>query len=94
MARMTVEDKLGVDKFNVNEEESHILVDKQYPDPAEVGRVVRICPAALYKQEGDKVRFDYLGCLECGTCRILSGGKLVQEWKHPLGAFGITFRQG
>lgn len=94
MARMTVEDKLGVDKFHVNEDESHILVNKQYADNEEVDRVIRICPAALYKREGDRLRFDYLGCLECGSCRILSGGKVIKSWKHPDGAFGISFRQG
>ena len=94
MARMTVEDKLGVDKFNVNEEESHVLVNKEYADEEEVDRVIRICPAAIYKKDGDKLRFDYLGCLECGTCRVLSGGKVVENWKHPDGAFGVSFRQG
>lgn len=94
MARMTVEDKLGVDKFNVNEEESHIKIDKGYADPGEIDRLVRVCPAALYKADGDAIRFDYLGCLECGTCRVLSGGKIVTDWEYPVGVFGVTFRQG
>ena len=59
-----------------------------------IDRVVRVCPAALYKKDGDGVRFDYLGCLECGTCRVLSGGKLVESWNYPVGAFGMSFRQG
>ena len=92
--RMTVEDKLGADKFIVDEEHSHILVDKACRDAAEIDRVVRVCPAALYKKDGDGVRFDYLGCLECGTCRVLSGGKLVESWNYPVGAFGVSFRQG
>ena len=57
-------------------------------------RVIRICPAALYKKDGDKLRFDYLGCLECGSCRVLSIGKLLKSWKHPDGVFGVSFRQG
>lgn len=94
MKKMTVEDKLGVDKFTVNEESSHILIDKKYADSEEIDRIIRICPAALYKRDGDGVRFDYLGCLECGTCRVLSRGKIVQDWQYPIGAFGVTFRQG
>lgn len=94
MAKMTVEDKLGMDKFNVDEAKSHITVRKNYADQAEIDRVIRICPAALYKRDGDAVRFDYLGCLECGTCRVLSGGKVVENWKYPDGVFGVTFRQG
>lgn len=93
MAIMTVADKLGANKFKVYEEESHIDVDKKYPDAPERDRVARICPAALYSPEEDGVRFDYLGCLECGTCRILSGGKVVKDWKYPVGSFGVSFRQ-
>lgn len=93
MAKMTVADKLGANKFNVYEEKSHIEVDKQHADKEEVNRVVRICPAALYTEEENGVRFDYLGCLECGTCRVLSGGKVVKEWEYPVGSFGVGFRQ-
>lgn len=93
MAKMTVADKLGANKFNVFEEKSHIEVDKQHADKEEVNRVVRICPAALYTEDENGVRFDYLGCLECGTCRVLSGGKVVKEWEYPVGSFGVGFRQ-
>lgn len=93
MAKMTVADKLGANKFNVYEEASHITVDKKHEDKAEIDRVVRICPAALYVRDENGVRFDYLGCLECGTCRVLSGGKLVEEWNYPVGSFGVSFRQ-
>lgn len=93
MAKMTVADKLGANKFNVYEEASHIDVDKKHADADEVDRVVRICPAALYVQDGDNVRFDYLGCFECGTCRVLSGGKVVKDWQYPVGSFGVSFRQ-
>ncbi len=92
MAKMTVADKLGVDKFNVFEEGSHIDVDKHYQNSEEIDRIVRICPAALYVKEESGVRFDYLGCLECGTCRVLSGGKIVRNWNYPVGSFGVSFR--
>ena len=93
MAKMTVADKLGADKFNIFEEGSHINVDRKYADKEEVDRVVRICPAALYVQEDEGIRFDYLGCLECGTCRVLSKGKVLKDWNYPVGSFGVSFRQ-
>ncbi len=93
MAKMTVADKLGADKFNIFEEGSHINVDRKYADKEEVDRVVRICPAALYVKEDEGIRFDYLGCLECGTCRVLSRGKVVKDWNYPVGSFGVSFRQ-
>lgn len=93
MAKMTVADKLGTNKFNVNEEGSHIQINKSCPDAEEIDRVIRICPAELYKRDEKGVRFDYLGCLECGTCRVLSHDKLVADWKYPVGTFGVSFRQ-
>jgi len=93
MAKMTIDNKLGVNRFNVDEENCHIQVDKQHTDHDEVNRVVRICPAGLYKADDDGVRFDYLGCLECGTCRILSQDKVVSQWDFPQGSFGVNFRK-
>lgn len=95
MARMTIEDKLGINKFHTDELNSHIKVDKEYLDRAEVVRVCRVCPAGLYKLAPDgSLQFDHLGCLECGTCRVLSGGKVVKEWSYPRSGFGISFRMG
>ena len=52
------------------------------------------CPAECYKYIDGKLSFSHLGCLECGTCRVLSHGKIVKSWKHPIGEVGVTFRQG
>ncbi len=92
MAKLSIADKLSTDKFNVFEEGSHIKVDKKLEDAEEVDRVIRICPAALYQKDENGVRFDYLGCLECGTCRVLSRDKLVKDWQYPVGGYGISFR--
>ncbi len=72
---VNVDVKLGVNKFNVDEEHPHIVVkadaDKQAPGAAGESSA----PAGLYKKQDDgSVRFDYAGCLECGTCRILGAG--------------------
>ena len=94
MSKMSVADKLGVDKFNVNEGHSHITVDKEAKDEKAIDALIRICPAALYRFENGSLRFDYLGCLECGTCRVLSGNELIKSWDYPLGVYGVTFRNG
>lgn len=93
MTKMTVAEKLNTDKFVVYEGKSHITVNKKYADQEEVDRVVRICPAEIYVKDENGVRLDYLGCLECGTCRVLSGNKVVTDWKYPVGSFGVSFRQ-
>jgi ferredoxin-like protein FixX len=92
---MTIEDKLGVNKYHTDETNPHIDVDKKYPDEAEIMKVVRACPAGLYKIVDDgTLFFEYLGCLECGTCRVLSSGKLIRDWHYPRGSCGVEYRQG
>ena len=93
MTKLTVEEKLGVDKFYVDEEYPHIEVNKD-ANPKDIYAVVRACPAGLYKYEGGVLTFDYAGCFECGTCRILSYGKVVSKWTFPKGSFGIEYRFG
>ena len=44
-------------------------------------------------EEGN-LSFSYLGCLECGTCRALSLGKIVTEWNYPDNGYGVSFRMG
>ena len=85
MKKMTIEDKLGLNVFHVDEENSHIDVDKNFTDETEIRKLLLACPAEC---------FSHLGCLECGTCRVLSHGKIVKSWKHPIGEVGVTFRQG
>ena len=96
MARkVNVAEKLGANKFITDEHNSHVEVDKEYPDKKEIDRVVRICPAAVYSvDDNDTLFFDYLGCLECGTCNVLSEGKLVKEWNYPVGSRGVEYRLG
>ena len=94
MAKMSIDDKLGLVKFVTDEHESHILIDEEYADEAEIKRLVMACPAELYKYIDGKLTFSHEGCLECGTCRVLAGGKGVKSWTHPKGAMGVEFRQG
>ena len=58
-------------------------------------RVVMACPAKLYRIEEDgRFTFNYEGCLECGTCRVLAGGRAIKSWNHPMGGMGVWFRKG
>ncbi|MBN9375800.1 MAG: 4Fe-4S dicluster domain-containing protein [Cellulomonas sp.] len=90
---VNVDAYLGRNKYEVDEGNPHIeLVD--HADPETFGRLVRACPAALYKvdAEGNQV-FDCAGCLECGTCRAVAPpGTLT--WHYPRGGYGVTFREG
>ncbi len=85
---------LALNKYEVDEENAHIeLVDN--PDDAEFDKLILACPAALYKrdEEGNKT-FDYAGCLECGTCRIIARDTILKKWENPQPTMGIEYRQG
>lgn len=91
---VNVDVKLGINKFNVDEENPHIIVKAQ-PDMQVLDTLTKACPAGLYKkQEDGSVRFDYAGCLECGTCRILGLNTVLEKWEYPRGTFGIEYRYG
>lgn len=94
MENMTVEEKLAVDKFHVDEEFAHIEVDDA-ADPAVIRRLVQLCPAGLYVlDEQGNLTFDYAGCLECGTCLVAGKGTVVTSWNYPRGGMGVEFRLG
>lgn len=89
----SVEAKLGADKFFVDEGSAHIeLVDDI--DMRKFVLLETACPANLYKRDENGVHFDYAGCLECGTCRVLCGDSILKKWVYPQGGFGIEYRFG
>ena len=92
---MTIEDKLAVNKYSVDEEYAHIEVDPSCDDRTIKQALVNACPAALYRWNDDgSLRFDYAGCLECGTCRILGLDSVIAKWTYPHDEQGVEFREG
>lgn len=93
-----VDELISVNKFAVDEETAHIeLVAEDYKelDDEEFGKLIRVCPAGLYRQDEDGERtFDYAGCLECGTCRICCGDTIVKKWDQPSAFCGVSYRFG
>jgi ferredoxin-like protein FixX len=94
MKKVNVDAKLGLNLFHTDEENAHIDVDLACTDEEEIKKLLLACPAECYKYIDGNFSFSYLGCLECGTCRVLSHDKIVKDWKHPHGGIGITYRQG
>lgn len=92
---VNVDQKLGLNKFNVDEEHPHIIVTSKQADQKEIRKLINACPAGLYHlNEDGTIRFDYAGCLECGTCRVLCGKTLLDKWQFPEGTFGVEYRYG
>ena len=91
---VNVDEYLALDKYEVDEANAHIEVDLE-GDLEEFLKLVRVCPAALYKIDADGAKsFDYAGCLECGTCRIACGDTIVAKWDNPQPTMGVEYRFG
>ncbi|MEG1830376.1 ferredoxin family protein [Gordonibacter sp.] len=89
-----IDEYLSLNKYEVDEASAHIeLVDN--PDDTEFDKLIMVCPAALYRRDGDGNKsFDYAGCLECGTCRIACGATIVKKWQNPQPTMGVEYRFG
>ncbi|GAB7140242.1 ferredoxin-like protein FixX [Deferribacterales bacterium RsTz2092] len=90
---MTIDEKLGIDKFHVDEGYAHIEVNKGASE-SDIKLLTRACPAGLYKYSEGVLTFDYAGCFECGTCKVLSADRVVKKWSFPKGSFGVEYRHG
>lgn len=91
--KLSIEERLALVVFNVDEE-PHIIVDTSKCDKCDLKPCLYVCPANLYTlDENNKIQFNYEGCLECGSCRIVCPLEAVR-WNHPRGGFGVQFRYG
>lgn len=91
--------KLGLSEIMMNnkwivDDAPHITVDSSKCDACNKKACVFLCPAGCYElEEGGKLRFNYEGCLECGTCRIICDKNAV-KWGYPKGGHGIQYKYG
>jgi len=96
MKRLSIEQLLGINKFAVDDDEAHIVLNKEICASCPDKPCTFACPACLYtlKEDGE-IGFDYAGCLECGTCRVVcpQAGTAL-SWQYPRGGFGVNFRYG
>ena len=89
---MRTEDKLGNTRFKVREE-SHIRLAPGVPERRRAEKLCLACPAGLYSLDGDgRLLFSHLGCLECGTCRLLGWNRELEAWDYPVCDFGVQYR--
>jgi len=92
--RLSLDDKLGSTRFFVDHHTPHIVINYDCEDEIQIRLLVKACPAGLYQYEDGKIGFNHEGCLECGTCRVLSKKKVVKSWDYPVGGMGVEFRNG
>ena len=88
-----LEDKLFLDRFKVDTESHLRIKDTDVCHKCKDQACLNICPANVYRLEGDHITVAYEGCLECGTCRI-GCLHLNIEWRFPKGGYGISHKFG
>jgi ferredoxin-like protein FixX len=90
----SIDEYLGLNKYDIDEGHAHIELREDCP-AEEFLKLIRVCPAGLYKlDEGGSRHFDYVGCLECGTCRIACGDTAIKRWENPAPTKGVAYRYG
>lgn len=88
-------ERLAVNRFVTDEEESHIVVNDELASATGTAqRLIACCPAGVYSLAPDgTLAVEYAACLECGTClAVADPGTLT--WRYPRGGFGVQFRDG
>ena len=90
---MKIEDKLFLDRFKVDEESHLRITDADKCRKCADRPCLYLCPANVYRLEGDCVSVNHEGCLECGSCRVACP-LLNIDWRFPRGGYGISHKFG
>ena len=92
---LSIPERLAKNRFELDEEESHIQVNQAIVKSSGCGKaIVNCCPAHVYAEEADgSLSVEYAACLECGTCLAVAAPGAL-KWHYPRGGFGIQFREG
>lgn len=90
-----VEEKLFQNRYQVDPGRPHIKVHPHtVPTPALLS-MTKLCPAGCYAtNDHGQVEITVDGCVECGTCRIVTQATNDIEWNYPRGGFGVLFKFG
>jgi len=94
---MTVEEKLDLTKFTTDQNYEHITINPEIcKSKCTTYQCVYGCPASCYQfteseEAPGPVTLDIVGCLECGTCKLVCPHGSV-DWHYPKGGFGVEFK--
>lgn len=83
--------RLGTTRF-VTDTIRHIDPSRLRAGSPAARAVMAVCPAGVYREQGDAVVADDAACLECGACLAVVDEGL--DWAYPRGGHGVSFRQG
>jgi len=90
---MKIEEKLFLVRYNTDKESHLKIIDPKVCNDCEDKPCTFMCPAKVYRWNGEMITVSYEGCLECGTCRFCCPPENI-EWKYPRGGFGVSYKFG
>lgn len=82
---LSIADRIAKLSYN-DDHVPHIKI--RDPDNEYVKKMVVLCPAKCYSEEGGKIMLQHEGCIDCGTC------SQETDWKHPRGEKGVHYQYG
>ncbi|EIZ79667.1 ferredoxin-like protein [Novosphingobium sp. Rr 2-17] len=95
IAPVKVEEKLFQNRYLVDAGRSHIKVRPHEIPSSGLLAMTHLCPAGCYSlTDNGQVEISADGCVECGTCRIVTAGTGDLEWNYPRGGFGVLYKFG
>jgi ferredoxin like protein len=91
---LTVDEKMATVKIKIDKE-AHIIVKKELCRECTKRPCLTICPAENYQwnEKGNELIFNYEGCLECGTCKLICPLDAI-TWSYPKRGCGVKYRYG
>jgi len=90
-----VEEKLFRNRYLVDAGRPHIKLKPGQGQSAALRSLVTTCPAGCYTTN-DKgvVEIATDGCMECGTCRVVTAKTGEIDWQYPRGGYGVLYKFG
>ena len=95
--KLTLEDKLYRTKYEPDSNNPHIALNQEKDDNGELKKLLKACPAEVYKEDPtdpEKINVSHDNCLECGTCRQVVKDKEKLDWQNPDGGKGVKYKHG
>ncbi len=92
-AELTIEDKLYLAKYKLDEKPHLIIISQGVCAECVNKPCMIVCPTDVYAWSENKNIVSYDNCVECGACRIVCPYQNI-EWKYPRWGMGISHRFG
>jgi ferredoxin like protein len=94
--RLSTAERLGADAFDTDSTSHLKLSDPELCKHCALKPCIAVCPAEVYRWEGEHLRISYENCLETGACRVACQqmGNHALVWAFPAAGRGVHYRFG